>query len=69
MNTHELIKIMKFFIENNPGPIYLSIPNALIEAINKGVIGEGDRLPPQRSLAKELGTDLTTITRSFFRST
>lgn len=65
MNTHELIKIMKFFIENNPGPIYLSIPNALIDAINKGVIGEGDKLPPQRSLAKELGTDLTTITRSF----
>ncbi|MCP1197179.1 PLP-dependent aminotransferase family protein [Acetobacter senegalensis] len=63
MNTPDLIKILKNFLEENPGPIYLSIPNALIEAINTGVIREGDRLPPQRFLAKELGTDLTTITR------
>jgi DNA-binding transcriptional MocR family regulator len=33
--------------------------------IQSGRLGPGARLPPQRSLAKDLGVDLTTVTRAF----
>ena len=47
------------------GPIYLRIVEALAEARSSGRLQPGDRLPPQRELARGLGVDLTTITRAF----
>jgi DNA-binding transcriptional MocR family regulator len=52
-------------MQRHTGPLYLSIVEALSEAIREGEVQEGDRLPPQRQLAAGLQVDLTTVTRAF----
>ena len=47
------------------GPIYLRIVDALADARSSGRLQPGDRLPPQRELARLLGVDLTTVTRAY----
>ncbi|WP_167449127.1 PLP-dependent aminotransferase family protein [Mesorhizobium hawassense] len=48
-----------------PRPVYLKIVDALADARSDGRLQPGDRLPPQRELARSLGVDLTTVTRAF----
>jgi DNA-binding transcriptional MocR family regulator len=48
-----------------PGPVYLTIANALAGAIGRGELQPGERLPPHRALASALGVDLTTVTRGY----
>jgi DNA-binding transcriptional MocR family regulator len=52
-------------LEVGSGPKYLAIAEALLSDIHTGRLKPGDRLPPQRLLAKALGVDLTTVTRAF----
>jgi DNA-binding transcriptional MocR family regulator len=52
-------------IEKGHGPKYLAIAEALLADVQSGRLKPGHRLPPQRLLAKELGVDLTTVTRAF----
>ncbi|RWM19146.1 MAG: PLP-dependent aminotransferase family protein [Mesorhizobium sp.] len=52
-------------IETGPRPVYLKIVDALADARSNGRLQPGDRLPPQRELARLLGLDLTTVTRAF----
>lgn len=47
------------------GPRYLQIVGFIERAIADGTLHPGDRLPPQRQLAAQLGVDLTTVTRAF----
>ncbi len=47
------------------GPRFLQIADALQAAVADGSLAPGDRLPPQRLLAVQLGVDLTTITRAY----
>ena len=47
------------------GPRFLQIADALQAAVAGGSLNPGDRLPPQRTLAEQLGVDLTTITRAY----
>ena len=47
------------------GPRYLQIVGFIERAIADGLLRPGDRLPPQRQLAAQLGVDLTTVTRGF----
>ncbi|GLK75321.1 putative HTH-type transcriptional regulator [Methylopila jiangsuensis] len=47
------------------GPLYQQIVAALEAAAREGRLREGDRLPPQRTLAATLGVDLTTVTRAY----
>ena len=47
------------------GPRFLQIADALQAAVAQGTLKPGDRLPPQRQLAAQLGVDLTTITRAY----
>lgn len=47
------------------GPRFLQIADVLQAAIADGRLQPGDRLPPQRHLAAQLGVDLTTITRAY----
>lgn len=47
------------------GPIYSAIVRALEQAIREGELQAGDRLPPQRAVAQQLGVDLTTVTRAY----
>jgi DNA-binding transcriptional MocR family regulator len=52
-------------IEPGNGPKYLAIAEALLADVRSGRLRPGERLPPQRVLAKEIGVDLTTVTRAF----
>ncbi len=52
-------------IVGDAGPKYLAIVKALAEDIRAGRLPPGVRLPPQRTLAKQLNVDLTTVTRAF----
>ncbi|TPI21277.1 PLP-dependent aminotransferase family protein [Mesorhizobium sp. B4-1-1] len=52
-------------LEAGPRPVYLKIVDALAGARSNGRLQPGDRLPPQRELARLLGVDLTTVTRAF----
>ena len=47
------------------GPIYAAIVRALEVAIQAGELQPGDRLPAQRTVAAQLGVDLTTVTRAY----
>ena len=47
------------------GPRFLQIADALQAALADGALQPGDRLPPQRQLAAQLGVDLTTVTRAY----
>ncbi|MEA5669552.1 PLP-dependent aminotransferase family protein [Stenotrophomonas sp. MH1] len=47
------------------GPIYLRIVDTIERTVNTGELAPGHRLPSQRALAKQLGIDLTTVTRAF----
>ena len=52
-------------IQEAHGPIYLAIADALEGDIKAGALAQGDRLPPQRELAYQLGVTLGTITRAY----
>ncbi|MBP0618647.1 PLP-dependent aminotransferase family protein [Cupriavidus sp. LEh25] len=47
------------------GARYLQIVDFIEQAIGEGRLVAGDRVPPQRNLAKSLGVDLTTVTRAY----
>jgi len=46
-------------------PKYLAIAEAIEQAVRTGALRPGERLPPQRDLAAQLGVDLTTVTRAY----
>jgi DNA-binding transcriptional MocR family regulator len=50
------------------GPRYLQIVELIAQAVAKGVLRPGDRLPPQRRLAEQLNVDLTTVTRAYLEA-
>jgi DNA-binding transcriptional MocR family regulator len=46
-------------------PRYLAIADAIADDIGAGRLAAGDRLPPQRKLAKRLDVDFTTVARGY----
>lgn len=52
-------------IDRSHGPVDLAIADAIGQAITSGALQPGDRLPPHRTLALELGIDLATVTRAY----
>lgn len=47
------------------GPVYLAVAEAIAHDIAIGILNVGDRLPPQRHLASQLGVDFTTVARGY----
>lgn len=47
------------------GPRYLEIAEAIRADIAGGVLSPGDRLPPQRRVAQDLGVDFSTVSRGY----
>ncbi|HWW58665.1 MAG TPA: winged helix-turn-helix domain-containing protein, partial [Sphingopyxis sp.] len=47
------------------GPKYKAVTAAIANAVARGDLSHGDRLPPQRELAQRLGIDLTTVTKAY----
>lgn len=56
-------------ISDTAGPKYLAIANAIAGAISDGDLLPGEKLPPQRNLAYDLGVTLGTITRAYQEAT
>ncbi|MEG3152886.1 PLP-dependent aminotransferase family protein [Sphingomonas sp. ZT3P38] len=52
-------------LAHSAGAKYQAIAEALETAIAHGILRRGDRLPPQRMVAAQLGVDLTTVTRAY----
>ena len=52
-------------IGDSDDPIYLGIARAIVADVAAGRLRSGDRLPPQRTLAKSLGVSIGTITRAY----
>ena len=51
------------------GPIYRAIADRLRDDVEAGRVRPGEKLLPQRELARRLGIDLTTVTRAFAEAT
>ena len=45
-------------------PIYRKLVDAIAERIARGDLAAGERLPPQREIARSLGINVTTVTRA-----
>ncbi len=52
-------------IDSHSGPRYRAIALAIGEAIQRGELAPGTRLPPQRRLADALGVTVGTVTRGY----
>ncbi|NQU58124.1 MAG: PLP-dependent aminotransferase family protein [Rhodospirillales bacterium] len=52
-------------ISGRSGPKYLAIAGAIAEAIGEGTLAAGEKLPPQRNLAYDIGVTLGTVTRAY----
>src|SRR5947209_12862447 len=52
-------------LESRDGPRYLAIAAAIEADIAAGRLTPGDRLPPQRELARRLDLDFTTVARGY----
>ena len=52
-------------LPENDRPIYQRLADAIGERIARGDLTEGEKLPPQREIAKALGLNVTTVTRAF----
>lgn len=50
---------------SHAGPKYLAIADAIASAVAEGNLTPGDKLPPQRNLAYDLGVTLGTVTRAY----
>ena len=47
------------------GTVYLDIADQIEEAILLGIFAPGDRMPPQRVIAEELGFHFNTVNAAF----
>ena len=52
-------------LQGREGPKYLGIADAIAADVASGRLAPGDRLPPQRDLAKRLELDFTTVARGY----
>lgn len=52
-------------IEDSSKPKYVALVDALEADIDAGRLGEGERLPPHRDIASDLGVTIATVTRAF----
>lgn len=51
-------------LASEEGPVYRRLADAIAERITAGTLAVGDRLPPQREIARALGINVTTVTRA-----
>lgn len=51
-------------LAEDESPVYRRLADAIAERIAAGTLAVGDRLPPQRDIARALGINVTTVTRA-----
>ncbi|WP_404421403.1 PLP-dependent aminotransferase family protein [Thalassospira australica] len=64
-NQDKFIMLDGAVITEDGPPIYRQLADHIEAQIRSGILSPGDRLPPQRDVARELGINLTTVTRAF----
>ncbi len=52
-------------LDGRDGPLYQAIADAIAGSIENGELAAGDRLPPHRNLAYDLGVTVGTVTRGY----
>ena len=52
-------------LTRSSSPRYMAIADMIEMDLRSGVLAAGDRLPPQRELAKRLNVDFTTVARGY----
>ena len=52
-------------LADDGGVLYLQLADRIGQMVSAGALKPGDRLPPQRDIARQLGINLTTVTRAF----
>ncbi|OLP61388.1 GntR family transcriptional regulator [Xaviernesmea oryzae] len=52
-------------LSEGSGPLYLRLADAIETAIDAGALSPGDKLPPQRNLAFDIGVTLGTVSRAY----
>jgi DNA-binding transcriptional MocR family regulator len=52
-------------VDRKAGPLYLAVAGAIAADVQAGRLKAGDRLPPHRELADQLGVTVTTVTRGY----
>jgi DNA-binding transcriptional MocR family regulator len=52
-------------LASREGPKYLALADAIAADVASGRLAPGDRLPPQRELARRMGMDFTTVARGY----
>lgn len=57
--------ILQIDVSVSDAPKYLAIADAISEAIDSGKLAAGEKLPPQRNLAYDVGVTLGTVTRAY----
>ena len=51
-------------LSDDGGPVYRRLADAIAARIEAGSLARGEKLPPQRELARSLGINVTTVTRA-----
>src|SRR5438067_12983045 len=64
MDVQELIPHMGLW-PTGPGPLQQKLARALVDAIRKGAVQPGIRLPSERSLAQALSISRTTVVAAY----
>src|SRR5437879_3225697 len=59
-----ILMLQDLQIPETDQPLYRRLADVIAERIERGDLVAGDRLPPQRELAKTLGINVTTVTRA-----
>jgi DNA-binding transcriptional MocR family regulator len=52
-------------LDRKSGPLYLTLASAIAQDVQAGKLKAGERLPPHRELADQLGITVTTVTRGY----
>ncbi len=62
------MKIWKPDLTRSRSPRYMAIADVIEMDLRSGNLAVGDRLPPQRELAKVLDVDFTTVARGYLEA-
>jgi GntR family transcriptional regulator len=65
-----VIDLMGLWVQISPGsdePVYVQVAEQISEAIARGELSSGDKLPPVRKLAAELVINPNTVARAYSR--
>lgn len=63
-NTSEMDTTVQTVSKTTPLPLYLQISESISREIAAGRFNDGDRLPPERLLAKQFGTTVRTLRKA-----